>query len=85
MKAMLRHPTRFMRDLRFTRAHASEYLDGELDDPARRRIDRHTGVCPPCRDFVESLRRLVEGLTGLRAQPGGDVSESVIRRLRDEA
>ena len=83
-RAMLRHPIRFMRDHRFTRAHASDYLDGELEARGRRRVDEHTSMCPRCRHFVESLRRTLEELMGLRAQPEGEVPESIIRRLRDE-
>jgi predicted anti-sigma-YlaC factor YlaD len=84
MQAMLRHPVRFMRDHRYTRAHASDYLDGDLDARGRRRVDEHTGMCPSCRHLIESLRRTVEGLMGLRTDPDGHVAEDVIRRLRDE-
>ena len=84
MQAMLRHPVRFMRDHRYTRAHASEYLDGELDAHGHRRVEEHTGMCPACRHLVESLRRTVEGLMGLRTEPDGHIADSVIGRLREE-
>ena len=81
---MLRHPIRFMLDHRYTRAHASEFVDGELDARDHRRVDEHAGMCPPCRRFVASLRHTVEALIGLRTQPDGGVADDVIRRLRDE-
>jgi len=84
MRAMFRHPVRFLLDHRYTRAHASEYIDGELGAHGHHRVDEHTGICPRCARLVESLRRTVEGLMGLRTQPAGGVAEDVIRRLRDE-
>ncbi len=86
MIRQLRHPLRFHRDHRFTMEHASEYLDGELPEPDCRRVDQHTGVCPGCRRLVESLRRTIAGLAGLREpRPGGeDVAAGVIARLRNK-
>lgn len=43
-------------------ARLSEYLDGELDDALCRQFDAHMGDCPPCQDFLESLRRTVDVL-----------------------
>jgi anti-sigma factor RsiW len=82
---MLPHPIRFMRDHRFTMSHASEYLDGELDERGRRRVEGHTGICPACRRLVESLRRTVDALRGLRGEPEATVADAVIERLRTEA
>ena len=81
---MLRHPMRFMRDHRFTRSHASEYLDGELDERGRRRVEVHTGICPPCRRLVESLRHTVAALRSMRGDPDGALADAVIERLRNE-
>ncbi len=84
MRAMLRHPIRFVLDHRYTRTHASDYLDGELDGHGQHRVDEHTGMCPQCRHFVASLRRTVVGLMGLRADPDSGMADEVIRRLRTE-
>ncbi len=86
MIRQLRHPLRFHRDHRFTMEHASEYLDGELPEPDCRRVVEHTGMCPRCRHLVESLRRTIAGLAGLRdhGDAGGDVAAGVIARLRGE-
>ena len=85
MRGMLRHPLRFVRDHRFTRSHASDFLDGDLDDGGRHRVEEHAGMCPPCRHFLDSLRRTLGELRGLREPAGGDVASGVIARLRDEA
>ena len=86
MNPMARHPLRFVRDHRFTRSHASDFLDGDLDAQEQRRVSEHAGMCPPCRHLLASLRATISSLGRLRdAEPGaGEVSGSVIARLRDE-
>jgi len=79
---MLR-PIRFMRDHRFISSHASAYLDGDLDESRRRRVERHAGVCARCHQLLESLRQTIAALMGLRAQPRGDIADGVIARLRE--
>lgn len=85
MRGMLRHPVRFFRDHRFTRSHASDYLDGDLDHHRRHRVEAHAGICPPCRHLLDSLRHTILGLRGLQDPPESDVAASVIARLRAEA
>ncbi len=38
----------------------SEYLDGDLDDFDCRHIEEHIADCPPCIDFIKSLRKCVQ-------------------------
>ncbi|MCP5118821.1 MAG: hypothetical protein GY953_49040 [bacterium] len=38
----------------------SEYLDEELPDDICNQIDSHISACPPCVEFVESLRKTIE-------------------------
>ncbi len=38
----------------------SAYLDEDLSPEARSEIERHLCDCPPCVEFVNSLRRTVE-------------------------
>ena len=71
-------------DHRFTKAHASEYLDGELPPEGRRRVERHTSVCAPCRELIASLRRMLATLPRLGATPAPGVADGVIERLRRE-
>jgi anti-sigma factor RsiW len=76
---------RFMRDHRWTQAHLSDFLDGELREPARERVEHHVHWCPECRRVLETLRRTLKGLMELRATPDESVAPGVIDRLRREA
>jgi predicted anti-sigma-YlaC factor YlaD len=75
---------RFMRDHHFTGAHLSDYLDGELQPEERARIEEHVHWCPECRRMLQSLRRTVEGLMGLRVAAPESIAPDVIERLRRE-
>lgn len=37
----------------------SEYIDGELHENLRARVESHMDDCTPCRGFLESLERSV--------------------------
>ncbi len=76
---------RQMLDHRFTQAHASDYLDGELSETGRRRVERHASVCPRCQELIASLRRMLGTLSGLGGTPRPGVSERAIERLRRES
>jgi RNA polymerase sigma-70 factor (ECF subfamily) len=58
----------------------SEYLDGELESGICAETETHLEDCPPCRDFLESLRRTVGILNRLPAEP---VPDEIRRRIRD--
>jgi anti-sigma factor RsiW len=72
-------------DQRFTRAHASDYLDGQLPDTGRCRNERPTSVCPHCRALLASLRHMIEALPGLAPPPPTGLADGVLERLRREA
>jgi anti-sigma factor RsiW len=76
---------RFMRDHRWTHAHLSDYVDLDLSEPGRRRVEKHVGMCPRCRRMLATLIKTVEGLRTLGAEPapGGGIADSVIARLRE--
>ena len=76
---------RFMREHRWTHAHLSEYLDRELAPGERERVEAHVGICPHCSRVLATLRRTLEGLHLLRAQPEPGLADGVIERLRDES
>jgi anti-sigma factor RsiW len=48
----------------------SDYLDGDLADAARARLERHVGECAECRRVLGGLRGVVDALHRLAA-PGG--------------
>ena len=78
---------RFMRDHHWTKGHLSEYIDHDLDDLERERVERHVGRCPSCHRLLASLRRVVAGLgsLGREVRPArGPVADGVLERFRSE-
>ena len=67
----------------------SAYLDAELGDAARARMERHTAECPNCRGVLGSLNRMLGLLHRLPAPAAElgtpDVAAAVLRRLRAPA
>jgi predicted anti-sigma-YlaC factor YlaD len=59
-------------------ARLSEYLDGEIDAEGCAHVDGHLADCPPCRDFLESLRRTVRLV---QSEPGGVLPEEARRAV----
>lgn len=75
---------RFMREHRWTHQHLSDYVDHDLPETQRRRVEEHTGMCPECRRVLASLRKTISALGSLRAEPRPAVADGVIERLRDD-
>jgi anti-sigma factor RsiW len=75
----------FMREHRWTHAHLSEYLDGDLGDHERVRVEHHVGLCPECRRVLAGLRSTLAALMGLREDVSSEVAAGVIARFRGEA
>jgi RNA polymerase sigma-70 factor (ECF subfamily) len=62
----------------------SEYLDGELPADACEQIERHIGDCPPCIEFVESLRKSIEVFRDYRpVENPPPLDEDARRRLAE--
>lgn len=47
-------------------ARLSEYLDGELPPDVCEQMAAHIGDCPPCVEFVESLKKTVGLCKGMK-------------------
>jgi anti-sigma factor RsiW len=76
---------RFIREHRWTHAHLSDYLDSELDERRRERVENHVTLCPECHRVLATLRRTMAGLRSIGADRGGEtVAAGVIDRLRRE-
>jgi anti-sigma factor RsiW len=75
---------RYMREHRWTHAHLSDYLDKDLSPGERRRVEDHVSICPHCRRVLRTLRRTLESLMELSAEPRPSVADGVIERLRRE-
>ena len=78
MSSVIRH----MVDHRFTSAHASEYLDGQLSPAGRDRVERHASACPKCRAMLASLRRMIAAMSAVGARPRPGIADGVLERLR---
>jgi anti-sigma factor RsiW len=59
----------------------SAYADGELDSGARKRVERHLALCPPCQRALRSLRLTLAGLRRLANEDTDDEATAVVERL----
>jgi len=50
-------------------ARLSEYIDGELDSPTCAEVEAHMADCPPCIEFLRSLRASARSPRLLDNQP----------------
>ena len=78
---------RFVASCTETRELLSDYVDGELQPKARRRVLRHLLICRRCRAVLRSLRQTIAGLHGIGpADPAPDasVADAVLARVRSE-
>jgi len=58
----------------------SEYIDGSLPAERARALEDHLAICPPCIDFLESLRKTRGAAGTLREEA---IPAECRRRLRD--
>jgi anti-sigma factor RsiW len=56
------------RDHQWAQSRLSSYIDSELPSLSMRRLHGHESICPECRAAIQSLRRMVSGLSGLMAR-----------------
>lgn len=75
---------RYMREHNWTHAHLSAYLDQELSDSERERLEDHLSICPHCRRVLRTLRRTLEKLMDLPGERRPGLADGVIERLRGE-
>jgi anti-sigma factor RsiW len=75
---------RYMREHHWTHAHLSDYLDKDLSDAERERVEDHLSMCPHCRRVLRTLRRTLESLMNLPGEPRPGLADGVIERLRGE-
>jgi anti-sigma factor RsiW len=58
----------------------SDYLDGQLDDETRRRVQEHLVLCPACQVYVEQVRDTVRVLGRL---PADELPEHAVTELEN--
>lgn len=79
----------FARDHSSVPGRLSAYVEGDLSEPERERVERHVSECPDCRDELHSLRQMLGRM--LQAPPPADnpapldIAEAVRARLRGGA
>jgi anti-sigma factor RsiW len=71
-----------MDDHRWTQQRISQYLDGELSWPGRRRFDRHAQRCPECGPAVRAMRALIYAMHGLGGATGVSAPATIFSRVR---
>lgn len=81
MKRVL-HRLRFLRDHRWVPPHASEFLDDELGERERRRVEWHADDCPECRELLRNLRTLIAALGTMRDDDGRLVASGVLASVQ---
>ena len=55
----------------------SEYVDGELSESGRSRLERHVRDCHHCRELLKNLRQMIESLRGIGFRPAEATSPKV--------
>jgi predicted anti-sigma-YlaC factor YlaD len=79
----------FLRDRReceAVRSVLTDFLDADLDERMRRRVDRPVRFCPRCRRVLGNLRTTIDRLAHLEAptelEPADDLVERISRSWR---
>jgi hypothetical protein len=68
------------------RGQLTEYLDDELGENDRRRVDGHLAICPPCSAYLHTLRTTVRELGKLPAPMAPtDAKRRIIEQARRES
>lgn len=74
---------RFRLDHSWTPRKVSPYLDGELSQSERERLERHVEDCPECRELLRELNALIVTLGTLRDEQGAPVAHAIFSAVRD--
>jgi anti-sigma factor RsiW len=85
--ASIIYRARFRWDHRWTTAHMSDYVDGDLRRSGLLRAERHIRECADCQRGLASLRGMLEALHRLPVPTGGSdpgqTAAAVRRRLQE--
>lgn len=57
------------------------YLDGELPARQHQVFEEHTGLCPPCKNYLDTYKETVQLGKSLCRDPEGPVPEDVPEEL----
>lgn len=59
-----------------------EFVEGELDEATRMKLESHLGDCPKCLEFVDTYRRTIEA-THCHCRPAANMPEELQRKLQE--
>ena len=82
--ASVLHRLRFRRDHRWSLAHMSEEVDGDLGEREHARLHGHVDECPDCERVLATLQQLVGQLRDLRGRERRSVADSVLEQVKRE-
>ena len=69
-------------DHQWSQRHLSHYVEGDLNNRARRRLDRHARDCADCGRGLRALRALVYAVQGLDGLAGVRAPATIFDRVR---
>ena len=70
-------------ECREIRDMSSDYLDGNIDRTMIDRVASHLDKCPPCRAFVNTLKRTIDLMRGIPKQEAPEgFRQQVIESLK---
>ena len=62
----------------------TEYFEGALPSPERRRFERHLVACPPCREYLSQLRDTISVVGSLREDDlPAEAKDELLAAFRD--
>ena len=62
----------------------TDYLEGRLPDPERRRFDAHLQGCSGCRNYLEHMRLMIQAVGALREESiEPEMKERLLGAFRD--
>ncbi|HTW04680.1 MAG TPA: zf-HC2 domain-containing protein [Streptosporangiaceae bacterium] len=69
------------REHRWSQAHLSHYVEGDLGPFAHRRLERHARDCVECGRGIRAMRALVYALGGLGGPSGVRAPATIFARI----
>lgn len=69
------------RECEETRALMSDFGDGDLDDVARKRVERHVRLCSGCDRVLGNLRKTIARLRAIRSELPSPEDDAVDARV----
>lgn len=72
-------------DHEWSQRHLSHYVEGDLRNRARRRLERHAAECPECSRGIRAIKSLLRLIPGIDGSREVRAPASVFDRVRADA